>query len=229
MSQLVKHELLALSLSNNNSDETETEYRSIGEVVGGLHGGKYQFTGGGGGSSFESSFGGEGSCGENDNNEEESDEEMPNWARKMLPPSTSESSLSLLDVETLNIPSNANPMDGMTYSTTISIKNEERTWEKFYAKIIFCQGDGDQCSISDSDSVRKPFYVKPKNGFLAPRGGASNACDASNPYSDSAKLHIIHNSNETVDLPPQGSQGQWWLVAGTEEEKWYYKLALEDL
>ncbi len=206
-------------------------YRSIGEVVGGLHGGKYLFdngVSGFGGDGFftaQSSFSGEGSCGSNGEMGGEEDEEMPNWAKKMQPPSGVSStgagsgSGSGSDAfRTISVPSNSNPMDGMTYSANVRIKNDERTWEKFHTKIM-CGENGRFFSYEESS--KKPFYVMPRSGHLAPRGGASNACDESNPYSDSVTLKIIHSANEIV------AEGQeWWLVAGTEEEKWYFRLVM---
>jgi len=235
-----------MSSSNGNDEEFQTaddnnavtapqqKYRSIGEVVGGLHGGKYLFDngigyGGGDGDGFyttQSAFDGVGSssCSSNGELGEEEDEEMPNWAKKMQPPSEMSSTTGSDAYETIRIPSNSNPMDGMTYSAKIRIKNDERTWEKFYTKIM-CIENGRLCSEEEMgvEGKAKPFYVLPRSGHLAPRGGASNACDASNPYSDSVVLQIIHSANEIV------SEGQeWWLVSGTEEEKWYFKLAMEE-
>ena len=221
-SQLRIHKaILNLSQENSQDERNNTPYRSIGEVVGGLHGGKYQFD------SFanpaaaayynEQSFGGQGSttCYE-DNNEET---ERPNWFQQMRPPSTLGG-----EVETLTVPSNANPMDGMIYSTTITIKNDERTWEKFYAKIMMQEGET-RVDNEQNDQQSFPFYVRPSSGDLAPRGGGSNACDEMNPYSDSATLRIIHNPKNDINSTPGC---QWWLLVGTEEEKWFYKVQLEN-
>lgn len=68
--------------------------------------------------------------------------------------------------------------------------------------------------------MQRLFMVKPSSGDLAPRGGASNACDASQPYSDSATLQVIHNEKQV-------EHGEdYWLVVGTEEEQRSYRLKL---
>lgn len=76
----------------------------------------------------------------------------------------------------------------------VEIQNDERSWEKYYA---FAVGD-------DAGSVA----VEPRVGMLAPRGGANN-------FSDKSQLKVQGNI---------GSQGNAWLVVGTEAEKWTYKL-----
>ena len=47
--------------------------------------------------------------------------------------------------------------------------------------------NSDKGSLVELENV-VPLVVRPRSGSLAPRGGASNACDASNPYSDSATI-----------------------------------------
>jgi len=209
------HTLTLLKNSNSDSSDESPRYRSIAEVVGGLHGGKYQFDGGLsiGYGSLDPSFSGQGSCNEFDTLIEDDENDIPSWVQRMQIPANS----STQDYKELLVPSNSNPMDGMVYSVSITIKNDERTWEKFYAKILCTE---DESMVDNVDNV--PFYVKPRNGYLAPRGGASNACDESKPYPDSATLRVFHNNNAETLLNNQ----QWWLVVGTEEEKWYYKLQL---
>merc|ERR550539_367683 len=134
------------------------------------------------------------------------------------------------EFETLIVPSNANPMDGMTYSATITIRNDERTWEKFYAKIMIQKREDGEDGTRYTDNEQNdqqifPFNVRPSSGDLAPRGGASNACDEMNPYSDSATIQIIHNPYNNINSTPGC---EWWLLVGTEEEKWFYKLKLEN-
>ncbi len=197
-------------LASQNSDQecNRPRYRSIGEVVGGLHGGKYQF-----GDSemgyMDQYFAGEGSFQSSGCGGIEDDEEMPRWAEKMSLPSN----LSIQNFESIQVPSNSNPMDGMVYSVTVTVKNEERTWERFYTKVT---------NIKEKNN--KPFYVNPSNGYLAPRGGASNACDENSPYSDSVNLSVIHDKNYGDEI---NSEVEWWLIVGTEEQKWYYKLHLQ--
>eukprot|EP00533_Pseudo-nitzschia_delicatissima_P002819 CAMPEP_0116088122 /NCGR_PEP_ID=MMETSP0327-20121206/5709_1 /TAXON_ID=44447 /ORGANISM="Pseudo-nitzschia delicatissima, Strain B596" /LENGTH=260 /DNA_ID=CAMNT_0003579197 /DNA_START=93 /DNA_END=875 /DNA_ORIENTATION=+ len=204
---------LRSSYKENDGRDTQ-EYRSIAEVVGGLHGGKYQFGGAAMGGIPDTPFSGHGGT-ECQTEIAELDEELPNWAKK-LAPTESQTTSPLV----LSVPSNSNPMDGMVYFASISIRNQERTWEKFYAKIMAKRPEG----FVEVDCVSSSIglSVAPRSGSLAPRGGASNACDASKPYSDSATIRITQadtNSGESTgdDL---------WLVVGTEEEKWAYKLHL---
>jgi hypothetical protein len=56
-------------------------------------------------------------------------------------------------------------------------------------------------------------------GHLAPRGGASNACDASKPYLDSADIRI-----EFVGDPQAAVDEELLLVVGTEAEVWRWQL-----
>jgi len=199
-----RHSKCTIYLSNGDEFSRDTPYRSIGEVVGGLHGGKYQFEGSGAASDYVLS--GPSSLTSSGCAEEVQEKELPNWALRMKPRD---------DAVILEVPSNANRQNGMIRSASITITNDERTWEKFYAKIVSSDG---------ADSSNTKFVVRPSTGDLAPRGGASNACDASQPYSDSATLQVIHN--ESV-LDNGGVE--YWLIAGTEEEQWSYRLRLSSL
>ena len=158
-----------IRLSHKSNDYSEDiPYRSIGEVVGGLHGGKYQFQGVGGSEYILSST-------TNDRHDDISRErqELPKWALRMKPSE---------DASILEVPSNANRKNGMIRSASVTVGNDERTWEQFHAKIV--------CNHADNSDL---FMVRPSSGDLAPRGGASNACDKSQPYSDSATINVIHN------------------------------------
>ena len=197
----------------NEKEEETTSYRSIGEVVGGLHGGKYQFTSGG--TYGDSGFVGRSRVNRIQEEEELEEEKLPKWAKNMHLPEGSD--CRTVEIE---VPSNSNRMDGMLRSATVTIQNDERTWEKFYAKIV------PRCAMNslppNGPTPQTPFRVRPQSGHLAPRGGASNACNSNQPYSDSATIIVIHDEN-VLDCPPDGSV-EWWLLAGTEEEKWYFKL-----
>lgn len=196
--------------SYEENENTAPEYRSIADVVGGLHGGKYQFGGDIGAGIPDSAFSGQGStdCSTSDNSINY--EELPNWAKK-LAPSESQITSPLI----LSVPSNANPMDGMVYFASVDIQNQERTWEKFYAKLMVCDdSNGGFVDLAGTD-----IAVSPSFGSLAPRGGASNACDASQPYSDKATIRVTQSSSANAN-------NDTWLVIGTEEEQWTYKLEL---
>jgi len=161
---------------------------------------------------------------------------MPTWEQRLSPRPPATIVPSDVSIKVIEVPSNTNRLNGMIRTTTVSIKNEERTWEKYYAKImprVVVRGvltDEPSTSMSASPLIQEdiPFRVTPKLGYLAPRGGASNACDASKPYSDSVTLYIYHKESVSIDMVVLDADNdtvvEWWLVAGTEEEKWYYKL-----
>ena len=214
------------STATNNSNSQE--YRSIADVVGGLHGGKYQFGGEAGVTGIsDSAFSGHGGA-EFQTEFEEIDEEaetetdhLPNWAKELAP-----KEFQTISPLVLSIPSNSNPMDGMVYFASINIQNQERTWEKFHAKIM--AKDESETGFVDisadaSFSSTSVLSVAPKTGFLAPRGGASNACDASRPYLDTATIRVTQSGDSNSAGSPRDNL---WLVVGTEEEQWAYKLDL---
>ncbi len=206
-----------LQLSSHEEKENASpEYRSIAEVVGGLHGGKYEFGGDVGAGVPDSAFSGQGSCMEDGSTSNQSInlEDLPNWAKR-LAPSESQTTSPLI----LSVPSNANPMDGLVYFASVDIQNQERTWEKFYAKLMVCDSNG---VFVDVPTISTEIVVSPLSGSLAPRGGASNACDASKPYSDKATIRVTQSSSSRSAT----SENSIWLVIGTEEEKWVYKLEL---
>lgn len=195
--------------TDDYNDYDDAPYRSIGEVVGGLHGGKYQFgpTGGGGpGSAFSGS-------GSRRSSTCEEEEDLPNWAERMGPPPPDAKPFETIRLPPVNDDSDPNPTGGKT----VSVRNDERTWEKYYAKILLRPTKSTLEPYSSG-----PFRVVPSSGFLAPRGGASNACDARKPYSDAATLCVSRSEGGVVE---EGEE--WWLVVGTEEEKWWFRLEEE--
>jgi len=236
------------SNSNSNSNSNSDDYRSIGEVVGGLYGGKYQFNDNSG-NDYNYDYAGyasQSSC-SNNQDDERPPKEIPNWALRMsmsMSPSESASSSALRNPEIINVPSNSNPMDGMIYSASVEIQNQERTWEEFHAKLVMKLPNGKFIEIDDgarssgsigsssSEATTRitrpqiPITLQPRSGSLAPRGGASNACDASNPYSDRVQIRVIQGQFTSIESSIQYEE-EVWLVVGTEEEKWYYLLKLE--
>ena len=185
-----------------------------------MHGGKYQFGGfGTPPTSYydDASFSGHG--GVEQERFDDDDEPLPNWAQRMAPNPNSSSN----DVTILTVPSNSNPMDGMVYSASIEIRNEERTWEKFYAKLLSSDGGGGFTEVGFADAG---LSVTPRSGSLAPRGGASNACDASQPYSDTAVLRVTQSPDAPNKTKNSSTNNDLWLVVGTEEEQWTYALDL---
>lgn len=143
------------------STDPEDATRSIGDVVQGLHGGKYQFDEASPisfeGRQFAEMSYSSGSSIKEDNFE---DEPLPKWALRLK-------EMAPLDVLPSKIAGEVIVDDAQ--SGTIKIQNDERSWEKYYAFVV-----GDQASS---------FVVNPFVGMLAPRGGA-------NEFSDSAVLEI---------------------------------------
>ncbi|OEU14440.1 hypothetical protein FRACYDRAFT_240982 [Fragilariopsis cylindrus CCMP1102] len=238
--------------NNENSNENENNeynkyYRSISDVVGGLHGGKYQFDNNynnDGVGDNAVAFSGTGSSlllddedyysFNQDEEAEEEDKNVPNWVTNNMEPNFS-------NYQELIVPTNSNPMDGMIYFSSITIKNDERTWEKFYTKIITINDINSTTTTTTTTKIyNNVVTVQPKSGFLAPRGGTSNVCDINKPYSDKATIRIIQQNNNKNNSHNQKQHGvvttadniqnnnnKLWLVVGTEEEKWSYKLILE--
>lgn len=95
----------------------------------------------------------------------------------------------------------------------MDIVNNELTWEPFYVKVM-------TTTLSSRDFAdARPLSVHPRAGTLAPRGGAVNLCDPQKPYSDSATIRV-ESSGELSD------RDALFLLIGTEEEKWYYRIQL---
>ncbi len=196
----INHEL---SSSDNQSIDTtsSSSSTSIGDITQNLHGGKYQFSetqylAGGSlmGQQFAESL--YSSCDEEDSVEEE-DGELPKWALRLQQPDDHKGKQlagTLIFSECVK-------------SHTISITNDERSWEKYYAFVL-------------PNSFQQSFRISSLRGVLAPRGGASNACDASKPYSDSAHITI----ELIVDDHAIIAGGEVLLVVGTEAEIWRYEL-----
>jgi len=105
-------------------------------------------------------------------------------------------------------------IDDPTTSSSIQICNQYHTWEPYYAKIVPLLDD-----TKENETVLShisPFQiVGAAHGTLAPQGGSNNMADC-------AKVSI-----QCVDSSIQINDSiQWYLVVGTEEEKWYYSLQL---
>lgn len=223
---------LSITSCFSSSDDNDVK-KSVADTVGYLHGGKYQFDstsnpslpGGSGG--YEGSW----SCEDynSNNNDDENiidEEEWPRWARNMEPPPPtlcSSTSSSLSKIVDLNFPSPSSSSPKLR----VEIRNDERTWEKFFVTI--------HSSSPSLSSVHPPMITAmPRSGTLAPRGGASNACDSSKPYADSVTI-VVSRSDNTIGTgmgkgegegEGEGDEGnRWcWLIIGTEDEKWYHRI-----
>ena len=69
------------------------------------------------------------------------------------------------------------------------------------------------------------FKVSPTTGTLAPRGGASNICDETKPYLDSALVSIVWDLGKIL-ANGNNVENEWLLVVGTEAEVWRYRLKI---
>uniref|UniRef100_A0A7S0BZJ6 Uncharacterized protein n=1 Tax=Proboscia inermis TaxID=420281 RepID=A0A7S0BZJ6_9STRA len=123
----------------------------------------------------------------------------------------------------------------------VQVVNDERTWERFYAItlskrcLVSLQDDSSMGedlpvlfrNLVDQEEESSPFVVMPRTGFLAPRGGASNACDECKPYSDTCNICIgLKTSIVAENRRNSLNDDEWWLLIGTEEEKWYYPIQI---
>eukprot|EP00985_Skeletonema_marinoi_P001549 scaffold620_cov180-Skeletonema_marinoi.AAC.2 len=190
--------------SSDQSIDTTSSSTSIGDITQNLHGGKYQFSetqylAGGSlmGQQFAESL--YSSCNDEEGVEEE-DDELPKWALRLQQPDAHEGK-QLKGALTFN---------DSAKSHTITITNDERSWEKYYAYVL-------------PSYVEQSFRISPLRGHLAPRGGASNACDASKPYSDSVHVTIEFIGDDHDNIVGE----EVLLVVGTEAEIWRYQLSIE--
>ena len=88
---------------------------------------------------------------------------------------------------------------------TCSITNAYRTWERYYVSVLPLEARG-------------RFAVRPECGWLAPRGGANNACDPSKPYADRAVIEV-----ERLE-EGEATAAQQLLLIRTEEEQWLFDI-----
>jgi len=197
-------------LYNSYQNQSNDEDRSIGDVVKNLHGGKYQFSdtqylAGNSliGQEFAESLYSSGGVDESNVDE---DEECQKWVLRLQDPteqSTKPTSGTLM-------------FDEQHTSHSITIKNDERSWEKYYAYIL---------STSSSHIDVCPFrIISQTTGVLAPRGGASNLCGDESTYLDNAIISIEWRIGSSGDSGIAAND--WLLVVGTEAEVWRYRLTV---
>lgn len=207
----------------SSSPSQESGKSSVGDYVRGVHAGKYQFEEAGAASFAGQQFAEALYCTDSTDGiikaGNDGDESLPRWAETMGTSATMGVTPPMERYDVLDLYPDS--------SASVTICNDERSWEHFYCKYVQVNSDG---SILDetaafvhearSDAL---FQIIPATGYLAPRGGSSNLCDPSNPYSDSATIHIsrIPNVQSATYL---GSQ--YLLIMGTEAEKWCYWLQL---
>lgn len=148
--------------NNSNNDQTTPEYRSIADVVGGLHGGKYQFGGGVSGGAFsDDAFSGHGGSDLPAEPQEQNEDDLPNWAKNMVPKPSSPSEAA---APLLRVPSNSNPMDGMVYFASIDISNQERA-----------AGENQGVSNGSTSKQRVSRWCQPRECWLRGEGRATPA------------------------------------------------------
>lgn len=179
--------------------------RSIGEVVKGLHGGKYQFDNGGfAGGEFAASLAASGGTAGGSGEEEAA--AWPRWALAMrAQPESSE--------ELVISAGTATP------TATVVVTNRYRSWERWHAAVVRADGS----SSAGALGVDAPPYAVDGAacGDLAPRGGANNVCDETKPYLDNVEVAV-----RCVAPQDAGGSGEWALVVATEEEQWTWRLGL---
>ena len=180
-------------------------YSSLGDAVGGVHGGKYQF----GSTSYdgESFAAALASSGASSSAQGESDDEpWPDWATS-LRPNSMEAERVVVEAE------------NEAGEACVTISNPLRTWEPWYASCIAsppdaaATRDGSPPNLADA-----AFEVSPRKGTLAPRGGANNVCDPSSPYSDSARLTIRWRGGAGAMRQQRSTS----LLVRTEEDQWLF-------
>ena len=183
------------------TEQNDLPERTLQDYVLNVHGGKYQFDTSGGttvGRDFASMlYGSRDEC--DPLPKDPPFEEWPHWAKNMASRDFSNHILEAIQVTS----------DGVL--TKVSITNQYRTWEPYYSCI--CQPQDGVFEIMSGTS----------HGTLAPKGGAANACDVSKPYSDTATVSIRCLADAIQHFDPNDD---YFLVIGTEEEKWYYRLEL---
>ncbi|KAG7362901.1 hypothetical protein IV203_026261 [Nitzschia inconspicua] len=203
------------SNSSNNNDNANRDRptivpsRSVGDVVQGLHGSKYQFQN----FPFEGqqfaetgytsgNYQGDPSAVQASMAQEPLPEWAIRWQQTFVPPKGAMELNVFLQQQ----------QQQQQEPITISIRNDERSWEKFYTFVLWREeeeeGVGTPCSIDASYLIK----VTPKLGMLAPRGSR----DAN--FSDTVPLQVSAKINDPEAV------GKLWLLVGTEAEKWVYKL-----
>ena len=193
----------------------EGERRSVGDYMGGVHAGKYN---------FDSRLSGVTSL--NYENSVMFDDLAGGGRKRILakvegaaPPSWAFRQVALAEVAaaseqpTITLNGGQGLERGPAAGVAVVLANDERTWEPFYTTLEEEFADGERRGL------RRELLVTPTNGTLAPRGGAENACDASKPYSDRCVLTVFRE--EGPPPPPLGveMEAAEVVVAETDSSK----------
>ena len=201
------------------------ERRTIGEVVGGLHGGKYDFSAGGTQHSANEFAAALASSGTQQTEPAQIiyDGSRPTWVRRMR-------AASLSGVLRFGQKGNAE---------CARVTNIYRTWEEYFAvtlasdaiagtaweSLVARAASGAELESDpesdlmlshdfDLEAVPDPaFEIRVASGVLAPRGGADNVCDPSKPYRQQPHSH--HTLSQHAEPHHPGSALAEW-VPGAE-------------
>lgn len=180
---------------------SEPPSEDLSSIVGGLHGGKYQFGAGGAqsfvGAGFADSLATANAAQVDIEGSGVSAEEAPKWAQVLMP-------------QPLQVAGTVSFSAGHD-EANVRVQNTYRTWEPWVAAVV---------TVDGSEPAAPNFSVAPTSGTLAPRGGANNVCDASKPYHDGVVLGVRCTAPPAVDHAEQQ-----FLVVKTEEEQWTFALS----
>lgn len=206
----------------------------VGGVVGNLHGGKYQFGPGGAASAVGGEFakalaagGSSVACGPRvgsgeawrrlnpnlaDAAEHSAGAPPPRWQQSLAPRAASLGASVRLQLQ----PPLYDDASGRT-AAVLRLANGMRTWESFVAAVVDADG-----------TPAAGLRALPASGIFAPRGGANNACDETNPYPDWVDMTVVATDATAAagDLVA-GSEGTArgrFLVIKTEEQQWAFPL-----
>ena len=208
--------------------------RSVGDAVRNLHGGKYQFSSAEtqylagcsptgrefaeslyASSSSSSSSSSTGAAGD----DAVVDEELPRWARRLRDSTSPGGPRSDGGGDWTFAGTLAFDRDAAMMRHVVTIRNEEMSWEAFYAFVLpHDEGGG-------GGGGPPSFEASPTRGVLAPRGGSSNLCDETSPYPDAADISIKWNG-EGGGIGAVPERGPSLLVVGTEAKVWRYRLLI---
>jgi hypothetical protein len=216
---------------SQQSQQPQQQKRSVGDVVQGLHGSKYQFQQLA--QENKSLLGYEGQQFANEGyvsghypGDKTSilhslqNEPLPDWAiawQQQFRPVLLQSHGSELRV------GNGSSSQGQP-GVSITIQNEERSWEKFYTFVLLVEDEpttGETAINNKSPMVIDASYVvrvEPRMGILAPRGKRS---EDDGSFSDSVQLRICMTNNADPE-----TAGKLWLLVGTEAERRVYKVVV---
>ena len=188
-----------------------TSSKSIDDYVLNVHGGKYRFDdpssiGSAAGQDFAQSLYSSSSTIEADIAAAEEEQRAaadynrwPNWAKRMV---TNKDRIKASIENAVEVSESNSP-------AVVTIHNQYRTWEPYYARIVRFDANTDEIDI---DPATCPYMIIATHGKLAPNGGVDG-------YSDSASISV-----QTAQREQKEEGESWFLVVGTEEEQWYYQL-----